>query len=577
MRKPFASIVLLLTLLLTLALALVGCAGIPRAGSVQAGQAITQAGDNGFELNYSPSGPIAGASQEEILRGFIDAASSPQQGYAIAREFLAPDFASSWKPDENVTVDQESGRSFTSLDPATMQLAVSPVADVDASGNYTTVDATTPVTFHYRFASVTIDKKKEWRITAAPNGTVLDQAKFSNVFTAHPLYFFNPSFTYLVPDLRWFPSRLSTATRIVKALLAGPSTWLGSQAVVSAFPSGTQLSLDSVPVTSSRAQVDLSAEANGADQTTMQRMKLQLAKSLIDVTSVSSVQVSIQGNPKSIEDLPPGAVPLVNPAIDIRPLVVRTGTFGFLSGNDMKQIPGLSAKVAALKPAAVTVSADQNTAAVLAAAGVFEVRSATDAPALVDARQGLIAPSLDNYGYVWSVPANAPGQLMALAPDGTQTPVQTPWPDATSIVSLQVSRDGTRLIALLRTGSVTRFVATSILRGGDHNAPKQLGQPLELTDGGGTPLAATWIDELTVATLSTLPSGDNRIVVQQLGGQSSSVAGPAHAVTLVGAGSTSRYWVRTADGTVQGARGTGWQQKADGVSVIATQLGTPAG
>ncbi|MEO6826960.1 MAG: GerMN domain-containing protein [Microbacteriaceae bacterium] len=561
-----------------LTLGLAGCVGIPRSGAVHAGQPIVQADSNGFDLNYSPSGPVTGATQEEILRGFIDAASSPQQGYAVAREFLAPDFSSSWQPDESVTVDRETGRDYSQLDATTMQLAVSPVADVDVSGNYTTVNAAAPVIFRYQFVSVTINKKKEWRLKSAPNGTVLDQTKFASVFTAHPLYFYSPDFSYLVPDLRWFPSRASTATRIVKALLAGAAPWL-AKAVVSAFPNGTQLSLDSVPVNASRAQVDLSAEANGADQATMQRMVLQLSKSLIDVTSVSSIEVSIQGNQKSVEDLAPGSGPITDPPVDIRPLVLRNGQFGLLStnGSDLKQLPGLSAKVAALKPQAVTVSADQSAAAVLAAGGVYSVSTAADTPALVDARPGLIPPSLDVYGYLWSVPAALPGQLHATAPDGAAVAVQTPWPDASSIVSLQVARDGTRLIALLRSGTDTRLVAASIVRGGERNAPRQLGPLMELTAGSGTPRAATWVDELTVATLTTTRPDGSAVAVQQLGGQNSSVAGPNHAVTLVGAGTVPRYWLLTSDNTLQGPRGTGWQQKADDIDLIATQLGTPVG
>jgi hypothetical protein len=311
----------------------------------------------------------------------------------------------------------------------------------------------------------------------------------------------------------------------------------------------------------------------------MQRMVLQLSKSLIDVTSVSSIEVSIQGNQKSVEDVAPGVGPITDPPVDIRPLVLRNGQFGLLSanGSDLKQLPGLSAKIAALKPQAVTVSADQTAAAVLAAGGVYSVSTSADAPALVDARQGLIAPSLDVYGYLWSVPAALPGQLHATTPDGTAVAVQTPWPDASSIVSLQVARDGTRLIALLRSGTDTRFVAAAIVRGGDRNAPRQLGPPLELTAGSGTPQAATWVHELTVATLSTTTSGDSAVALQQLGGQNSSIAGPNHAVTIVGAGTVPRYWVLTSDNTLQGARGTGWQQKADDVALVATQLGIPAG
>ncbi|MEB0303485.1 hypothetical protein, partial [Mucilaginibacter sp. 5C4] len=83
------------------------------------------------------------------------------------------------------------------------------------------------------------------------------------------------------------------------------------------------------------------------------------------------------------------------------------------------------------------------------------------------------------------------------------------------------SRDGTRLIALLTSGTETRFVVVSIKR--DKSVPVALGDEVQLQSVPGIPLDATWIDELTVAYLVALPSGEDRIVTQQLGGVSSSI------------------------------------------------------
>ena len=69
-------------------LILAGCSGIPQSGAPRIGQPVQGAEDP--EVQFIADSPQAGASQEDILRGFIDAASSPREDYATAREFLAP-------------------------------------------------------------------------------------------------------------------------------------------------------------------------------------------------------------------------------------------------------------------------------------------------------------------------------------------------------------------------------------------------------------------------------------------------------------------------------------------------------
>lgn len=553
-----------------LVLALAGCASIPSSGAVKEGDPITS-NNQDFTLDYIPGGPVKNAGPGDILRGFVEASSSPQGDYAIARKYLTPALQSTWNPDDSVTVDQGSGRDYTEVAPTSWQLSVSPVAEVDASGGFREAEASTPVTLRYQFIK---GSDGQWRISAAPNGVVIDATTFKSVFSSRTLYFFDPSFSTLVPDLRWFPARVSTPTRIVKALLAGPSKWLGQGAVATAFPQGTQLTVDSVPAPNGLAEVDLNDAAGSADQVTLERMKYQLQRSLLDGTSVGSVQVLIDGAQQNIPDLSGANLPVSDPQVDPRPLVDRGDSVGFASASTLAEIPGLSRKIAALHPSAFAVSATQDAAAVLTTDGVFAVRTAVDAPVKVDARPGLIAPAIDGYGFIWTVPAASPGALMVTSPQGVQAAVSTGWTGATKIVSLQVSRDGTRVIALLRSGAVSTFVAAAVIRGAG-NVPTSLGQPLEMTVGGGTPISATWVDQLTVAVLATTANGETLITTQQIGGASQAVSGPTGGTVIVGATATPAYWVLTSAGSVQAASGTGWQERVGKVSAIATQLGAP--
>ena len=56
---------------------------------------------------------------------------------------------------------------------------------------------------------------------------------------------------------------------------------------------------------------------------------------------------------------------------------------------------------------------------------------ADEEPVPLDPRPGLVVPDIDPHGVVWSVPADAPGELVAFLPDGTERQILVPWSAAT--------------------------------------------------------------------------------------------------------------------------------------------------
>ena len=550
-------------LALALAVLATGCAGIPQSGAPQIGQVVPT--DEDPEIEFLAQGPEKDATQEQILRGFIDAASSPRDDYATAREYLSPSIRSTWNPDASALIDEANQRTVTSVDALTMQVSLVPVASVDGSGEYaefTDLQPTTRV-----FALMQVDG--QWRISSAPDGVVLDEQKFSEVFNPYALSFFDPSWTNLVPDLRWFPSRASTGTQIVNALLNGPSEWLVG-AVTSAFPEGTQLTRNAVPIVSDVAQVDLNSEAFEADDVTLQRMQAQLAASLSGVSTINSVSIAVSGN---VQDIPTLAIP--GTRVDPRPLALTDDGFGFLGGGSVERLPGISPQIEALGATAAVVNASHSLAAVRTGDGVYAVRQAQTSGLRVDARAGLLAPSLDRFGFIWSVPESEPGALLALRADGSQSPVITSWPDAASIQSIQVSRDGTRLLALVRTAGEPRLLVAGITRGAD-NTPVSLGDPLVLAVGDGAGLSATWIDEITVASLASSSDGRGEVVTQVIGGESARLATLDDAVQIVGGNTVKQLRALSSEGDVRVLRTSLWQTTATGVAFLATQLGSPS-
>jgi hypothetical protein len=547
-------------LLAVVAVLLSGCIAIPTSGSVAAAGEV--GGGEAPELVFQPNGPVEGASPEAIITGFVQAAIGPQSSYAVARQFLSTGFADQWDPNAGVLV--RSGQQSTArLDEDSYELSFTATASVDASGQYTSLASPQPATLTFEM----VKQRGEWRIAETPDGIVLTEQYFEDIFEPYPLYFFAPGFQNLVPDLRWFPNLATTSLRLVRGLLAGPSEWMQPPAVVTAFPEGTEALL--VNVENGSAVVDLSAEAR-ADTVALQRMKLQLTSTLSSVLSIQSVEVSIERTPTTIPDLG-GAGPATDPQVDGSPLVLADGTFGFLTNGETEPLPVVGERIAALQPTAVTLGADEISAAVLNAAGVWSVRRDEDA-LLVDTRPGLIPPSLDTEGFVWSVPAEDPTAMLAIRANGEGGAVGTSWGEGARIASIDVSRDGARLLALLDSAQGPRLAVASIVRD-ENGTPTRLTSPvLELEAEPGTPVDATWVDNVTVATLTRPTPGEEPVVtLQQVSGRVTNLGEVRGAVSIVGGNGRSNLRVLTAEGLLHVPRGNGWQRAGANVSVLATQ------
>jgi hypothetical protein len=211
---------------------------------------------------------------------------------------------------------------------------------------------------------------------------------------------------------------------------------------------------------------------------------------------------------------------------------------------------------------------------VLAQAGAYSVRKNGD-PVRVDSRPGLIGPSLDPSGWVWSVPSGSPGAIQVAAANGGEAHLITAsWPGATAILTLAVSRDGTRVAALLKTETGYSLMAAGIVRGGN-GSPTSLTDPVELAVPAATPRSAAWTSDLTIAVLSATTGDATSIAQQTVGGDQTSTSGPSGGRTIVGAAGLSPYVVLSADGTLVAPTGTGWQAQTDKVGAIAVQQGQP--
>ena len=533
---------------------LAGCVAIPSSSGVNEGPEVKNGGGGPGPVDL-PQGPSRGASKTEIFADFLQAATSSVGSYQIAREFLTTKASQGWDPTKSVLI-REKPSNPQDLGDNQFSYTVSTNASVNALGVYSQQATNSDETLNYSFSKV----NGQWRISGLPDGIVLSRESFSNTFAEYPIYFYDPAFRYLVPDVRWFPSGTTVPNRIVAALIAGPSDWLQNGVVTTAFPAGVSVG-SPVVVRGSSAVVDFSADAASAKPTQRAQMQNQLQWSL-QGDQISSASMTAHGAPITVDASLPtqGPVSSANSA----PLVLKGKQFGFYPRLD--SFGALSTQLVDLGPSAIELNGAQTIAAALTGAGVYRV-TGSGQPRLVDSRPNLIAPTIDPSGYIWTVPAIDASAIVATGSDGVQHAITSTVPSGSAIVSMHVSHDGTRLLMYLTTSAGPELVVAGIVR--RSGVPASLGELLDLPVSSGQPLDATWVDPSTVAAL-TSAGGESAVSTYVIGGTVGDSTTTVGAVHLAGAFNIDSLRLITGSGEVQQLRASGWQDIFI-ASVLATQ------
>ncbi|WP_341975281.1 LpqB family beta-propeller domain-containing protein [Microbacterium sp. LWO13-1.2] len=556
------------------AVLLSACTGLPTSSDVEVGLPLGQVPDESEFLPLA-SGPVDGAGPAEIVEGFMEAAITPDEGWQTARKFLTPEFAATWRPAEAVAIDADaSTRRITSsvqdgeeaeqATEADVQVQTELVASVDETGEYS--DAPGPGSMPFQVVRA---EDGEWRIAKAPDGIVIDERLFSVVFIGYALSYFDQTWKRLVPDVRWFPRRPAPATTIAQALIGGtPSAWL-EPAVQSAFPPDVRLALGAVPIgTDQIADVALNSAAQNLDQTTLARMRTQLERSLADAgVRVNQVQFSVDGRV-----LGAGVVEVEQPTAPSGSLVLAEGAFGTIVGDEITPIPGVSSEILSIAQpiAAIDVAADDSHAAVqLDDGSVFRVGDGQIDQ--LPGGPGLVTPSIDPYGYTWTVPTGDPRGLIAWGAGVTEHRIAKAFPDVSGITHLRVAADGARVAAVVNVGGQRRVVVAAVIRDGA-GVPVALGDEVEVL--GTLPGAAIGLVWLGSDRLGILTGPDDPMMVwQRVAGPSTSEAAPSDAVSIAGSRTTAGVRVLGASGALFARSGSAWREATSGVSLLATRAG----
>lgn len=543
-----------------LALTLTACQqGIPSEGGVNVG--LTDLNSTDQSVIFTPSGPTDGATPEAIIRGFTSAASSATDDYAIARSFLTKGFAREWNAKTRVVID-EKARTATAVGESVMQLTVAPSATLSDTGELLLSAPGTNETFEYTLEQV----GGEWRISSAPDGILLDRATFSLVFNQHTLYFVEPQRQTLVPDPRWFRVGTTAATDVVTELLSGPSARLTGGVVTSAFPEGTALAADSVPVIDGVASIDLNPEAASVDADTLKLMKQQLGASLQTVTGVNQAALTVEQTLFAQTDVIRGAeinFPQVNP----KPVIQIGAELGELNGVTLLSLGFWVRAVTAADPSDVTIRSTNDAAIMLSSAGLSWVNDQS-AVTLLDGRSQLASPTLDRSDFVYSTQRTSPQQIQISQPGTAPSQLNSPWAEVDEVKALRVSRDGTRLAALVKRNGAWSVRVSGVIR-------DESGKPAALTPAAtvawvsGEAVDLDWMNASQLALATQPTTGNVRItgiglgIFETEGGTSPDIR------TISGANARAELTAISAEGVILAPQGVTWKQVVNNITLLA--------
>ncbi|MGH3247932.1 MAG: LpqB family beta-propeller domain-containing protein [Trebonia sp.] len=339
-----------LVALLVAALSAAGCVSMPSGGPALS-YPVTQGtgAQNQPYVQIVPQPPGAGWSPKQIVQGFLTASASFGNYGDVALQYLTPQEHQTWAPKWSAIVYKSAPiptnpvyPSPTAKNPttATVQITGSRQAILQGYGSYSLPSSSAPAQSYAPPPSFTLVKVGgQWRISGAPDELLLSSDSFANDYQLYNLYFFDPTYRFLVPDPVYVPVRAKPGdllNGLVYDLITPLKDWLSAGATKTALPPGTKIS--DVTLDGVTAIVNLTGTITKAKTEVMQLVSAQLlwtlaggAQSGATGQAVQSVEVEVNGKPWA----PPGSQgnPVQRPSDKSSPPLGASPAFYYVDGS----------------------------------------------------------------------------------------------------------------------------------------------------------------------------------------------------------------------------------------------------
>nr|WP_169749727.1 LpqB family beta-propeller domain-containing protein [Streptomyces aureocirculatus] len=454
----------------------------------------SQRPDSQSQVRVYAMPPPEDAGAVDIVQGFLEALTSDDPDFAIARKYLTKEASKNWHPERSTTVLADGPNTVadnvgnSNEGERTYSLTGRRLATVNAQRAYQPDSGTFKQAIH--LTQQNGPNGGAWRIDAPPAGVVLGESDFERNYQAVNKYYFasppkglGPARQVgaqqgLVADPIYVRQRIDPLTETVKALLEGPSNRL-DPAVRTAVPMGARLAPDAKSLTpddKNKLVVPLNARGDSLVHDQCTQVAAQLLFTLQDLPSSGVEQVELQqrngsrlcvlGKDRAETVAPHRTADL--PAYqyfvdDKRQLVRMPGNAGSDAGpepvtgpfGDGEQ-PLRSAAVSRDEERAAGVSLDGRrlfTSSVVSKGplGSPELRSRAKSE-----KDGFSTPSWDGRGDLWVADRDPRRSRLLWLAAGTGEPVQVRVPDLDGrIEAVRVAADGVRVALLVRKDGKT--------------------------------------------------------------------------------------------------------------------------
>ncbi|WP_408896317.1 LpqB family beta-propeller domain-containing protein [Nocardioides sp. R1-1] len=496
----------LVAVLAVLALALSGCVALPTSGPVVQTRGTDHA-DTRRASDIDARPPDPGASRTEVVAGFLDAMTAWPVQTSVAKEYLTDEAAAGWDPEQETIIYSDSLPVREQAGTVSVQLAS---ADrLDAVGAWRGAATAEELSLDFR---VTIEDG-EYRIADPIDALVVPASWFRQRYRQVSLYYFDPLAQILVPEPVFVPEGDQLATSLVSGLLTGPPPL--AQGVVRSFlPAGLSVGL-SVPVDDDGiADIALVGEGAVTSPKEAELMLAQLAWTLRQDPSVTALRVSVDGAdlplPDGVSEYSVDAAASYGPAGPGGGRALHGLAQGRLVGGtvdgELEPVTGaFGDEGAGLVAVAVTPDSEWAAAVDLGGRRVRRapVRETTSQPTPQTLLTGgaYARPTWDNAGRLWVLERRGADAVVWLVEDDRVRPVRVPGITGTRARELVVSRDGTRLVGVVRTPDGDRVVGARVMVGTDGEVRAR--RPFVVRPPEGSRVAdLAWAGPIRVALLT---------------------------------------------------------------------------
>ena len=570
------------------------CAGLPSSTAVQQGSLV---GEPVLQpVRVQPDGPAAGATPEQIVRGFLRAGAGAgfEDDHAVARSFFVRSVKDQWLPDSGLKVySDDSALKVELAAPNIVHVTAMIVAEVDSAGRY----RQTPVGTS---AQATFGMQKlggGWRISQPPQGLGLwlSASDLDRSYRSFTVAYVSKVSQTMVVDRRWFPITSGLATTLARAQLAPVPPYL-TGAARTGIPAGTTLAVDSVPITSGTAVVDLSASALLASPDLRRAMWAQFVTTLTQVAPVSEVSLEVNGTGLDLPNTP-GRISTVaslgypsQDAASVETAILRTGSELSRVSSDRPQDQDRPPKPPNLPASSIlpqiptgwislALSWDGREIAGIGGDHGDLARWQRDRQfKLAKFGHNLTRPSYDSMNGLWVAGQSGDAAKVwvidtSLSPMEAAKPrtISVPWLVNRTVLALKVATDNQRvaLITSDRQGRDVQVVVAGIVRSASGEPVSLAAEPLRV---GWTLTAATdlaWVDDSTLAVVGRVSRQDEMgPQLVEIGGDITAMPPVAGTRLVTNTGGLRGVVVLTDRGKVLARAGNGWQVLQTGTDFL---------